>query len=154
MLIIVNIAIIYIATKFERSQKDINTKGRTIANRKKSEMTRTILIITFLYIILSLPGTIQTGYVYEDILKLQIDLANFIINILNGLQFSFQAFNFFILYFSNRLFSQEVKRILLNLKSSNQVLRTTGTTGGKSKTNASTHVKLAGQNVNSETADN
>ena len=70
-------------------------------------MTRMILIITSLFILLSLPGAIVSGYFYDDIIVL--DYGTMIINLLNAIQFTYPASNFFILFFTNKLFAQEIK---------------------------------------------
>jgi hypothetical protein len=119
LLILLNSLIIFKATKYERLWKResmaSNSSIESRAAKRKTEMTRTILFITFLYIALSLPGTIQTGYVYGYILNLDIHISNMIINLVNCIQFTYSAFNFVILYFSNRLFAEEAK-LVFNIK--------------------------------------
>ena len=114
LLILVNVCIIYKATKYERLHKNVvqSQSQPTVVNetrsaRKKAEMTRSILIITFLYIIVTLPGTILTGFFFISMMSLDIGLM--LLNIIDIIHFSYPAFNFFILYFSNKLFCQEVK---------------------------------------------
>lgn len=103
-LVLLNSAIIYKATQFERHQQPTT---ETRSAKRKTQMTRMIVFITFLYIITSLPNTIITGYFYNPVVRL--DVGQLIINLINGIHFSYPAFNFFILFFSNKLFAEEVK---------------------------------------------
>lgn len=108
LLILFNSIIIYTATRYERKHK--NSISSSIENRsakRKTQMTRMIILITFLYIMTSLPNTIVTGYLYNTVVRL--DVGQLIINLINGIHFSYPAFNFFILFFSNKLFAEEVK---------------------------------------------
>jgi hypothetical protein len=110
---LLNCGIIYEATRFARAHR--NTSNNmieqsaeiTASARRKAEMTKTILFITFLYIILTLPSVIMSGYYYNDLILLEI--GQMIVTLLNNIQFSFPALNFVILYFSNKLFAKEVK---------------------------------------------
>ena len=102
--------IIFKATRSLRQQITIdfnypNTIRRS--SKKKIQMTKTILFITFLYIVLTLPNIILAGYFF--VLIMGFSWGQFFVNILNSVQFSYPAFNFFILFFSNKQFSAEVK---------------------------------------------
>jgi len=112
-LIVVNSLIIWKATRFERVQY-------TRSIKRKIEMTRSILIITFLFVIISLPSNLIFGFFFFDVLV--IVESQMIFNLVIGIQMSYPAFNFFILYFSNKRFSQEVKSFIFrgqsNLESS------------------------------------
>lgn len=110
-LIVVNSLIIWKATRFERVQNTRQIK-------RKREMTVTILIITFLFVILSLPSNIMFGYFYSYLLV--IDEGTMISDLVIGIHMSFPAFSFFILYFSNKRFSQEVKSIILRRKNNGE----------------------------------
>ena len=111
LLLIINSLIIFIATQFTRAQKAAATvaMGSVSGARRKAQMTRMILMITFLYIILSLPGAIVSGYFYNDIFAL--DHGTMLINLLNAIQFTYPACNFFILFFTNKLFAKEIKSV-------------------------------------------
>ena len=102
-LIVVNLLIIWKATRFERVQN-------TSQMRRKREMTKTILLITFLFVIITLPANVVVGFFYTDLLI--IYEGQMIFDLVVGIQMSYPAFNFFILFFSNKLFSQEVKSII------------------------------------------
>lgn len=116
LLLILNIVIIYKATRFDRVQR-LNAESITISRptsastkRRKMEMTRSILLITFLYIALVFPSTVIQTYFYTPILGLAY--GRIIINLLYFFQFSYSGFNFIILFFTNKLFAQQVKVII------------------------------------------
>lgn len=103
ILILINVLIVYEATKYERSQRTLQS-----INKKKTKMIRTILILTTMFIVTSLPSTIVAGYFYFYII--QLDFWMIIINFIDGVQFSFPAFNFFILFLSNKLFAKSSRK--------------------------------------------
>ena len=121
LLILFNAMIIYKATTYERTKKRTqvmslvqeNLHSSSIATRayqRKLEMTKTILFITFLYIVTSLASTLITAYFYNQIIS---DYSGqMVINLVDAVLFSYPAFNFFILFFSNKLFSQEVRSLI------------------------------------------
>ena len=109
LLLILNCLIILKATQFSRHQRE--TATITSSTRKKTQMTRTILVITFLYITISIPGIVITGYLFSSIIVL--DEGVMVVNMFNDILFSYPALNFFILFFSNKQFAEEAKRILL-----------------------------------------
>lgn len=104
LLIILNSLIIYKATRFERVRVETNELRSA---KRKAEMTRTIVFITFLYIVVTLPSTIVTGYYFLVILLSENGILY--ITIIDAIQFSYPALNFLILYSSNKLFAEEVK---------------------------------------------
>lgn len=118
LLIIVNMLIIYIVKKFspkiEKSNDNDNVPNTSSASsipvKKTSRITRMILFITFLYIALTLPGALLSGYFYSTIYA--YPWAQLSVNIVNAVQFSYPALNFFILYASNKQFATETKKIL------------------------------------------
>lgn len=121
ILIVLNLGIIYEATRYARSRRQTNVTTATVvisesgtSRKKKAEMTRTILFITFLYIILAFPSAILTGYYYNALIVL--DIGPMLITLVDNIQFSYPAFNFFILYFSNKVFAKEVKRLFWPLQ--------------------------------------
>ena len=63
---------------------------------------------------MSLPGAILTGFFYDQVIVLEF--GQVIVNLINGIQFSYPAFNFVILFFSNKLFAQEVRSLLGQFK--------------------------------------
>lgn len=117
-LIIINLAIIYKATKFDRAHKSNQDAPNVIIEaqgvRRKQEMTKTILIITFLYIVAAFPSNLVNGYFLLNVMNM--DEGQLILNIVASVQFSYPAFNFFILYFSNKRFAHEIKELLSKFK--------------------------------------
>lgn len=114
LLMLLNLAIIFKATQYKRTQKKIKptlSLAETRSTRKKAEMTRSILIITFLYIFVTLPGTLVTGFFFNAMMSLEIGLL--LLDLIDLLHFIYPALNFFILFFSNKLFCQEVKFIFV-----------------------------------------
>ena len=105
-----NFLIIHKATQYSRSQKAMGrTPSRVQSERKKAQMTRMILFITFLYISVSFPIEIYAAflYIYASKFYYQQLLTNIIVTI----QFAYPSLHFFILIFSNKLFANESKEI-------------------------------------------
>lgn len=107
LLVILNTLIIWKATQFSRSQRGSNMSLNT---KRKVQMTRMILFITFLYIGVSVPSMIVTGWLYGHIVSLKAGVL--ITNLLNCFVFSYPALNFFILYLTNKLFAVETRSLL------------------------------------------
>jgi Na+/H+ antiporter NhaC len=112
---LLNCGIIYEATRYARAQQNESNlvvpspRTKDTGAAKKAEMTRTIILITFLYILLTLPGAIIAGYFYNTLIV--SDIGSIFIILSSNIQFIYQAFNFFILYFTNKLFAKEVRRL-------------------------------------------
>lgn len=87
--------------------------------KKKTQITRTILVITFLYIFATFPSILQTGYLYPNIIALES--GTLIVSAINAIDFSYPALNFFILFFSNKMFADEVKAFFKNFKRNHRV---------------------------------
>jgi hypothetical protein len=103
--------IIYKANRFTRIQVQRNLSEQPESNSRKSEMSRTILTITFLFVGFNMPGAIVNGFFYNQVVA--FDFGPVIINILAIITFSFPALNFFILIYSNKLFVKEIKILIL-----------------------------------------
>jgi hypothetical protein len=118
LLIIVNLLIIYKATQFSRSQAAIGNINATLMQsaKKKAQMTKMILFLTFFYIALTLPEQIFVAYLVNNIDLTYISKMIFIV--INFVQFLYPSFQIFTLIWSNKLFSQEVKEIIFRIKSS------------------------------------
>jgi len=107
--------IIYQANKFTRAQQAVAASTTLFdigRQKRKTQMTRTILFITFFYVITSLPGIVQAGYFYNPLIALEA--GQMITSLINSIQFSYPAFNFFLLFFSNKLFANEIKALFHN----------------------------------------
>lgn len=118
--------IILKATHYERSQKANGNVNATNmhSERKKAQMTRTILFLTFFFIALALPDQLYFGYLYSIID--QNFYGTMMGNLMDFVQFFFSSFHIFILYFSNKQFAKEVNATVFRVKS-NQVSSMTGT---------------------------
>lgn len=114
MLVIINAMIIYEATRYDRSQQQQQQMQKSNSNKRKLEMSRSIVIITFSYILLTLPGAIINGYFYVTLTV--YDYGQIIINFFGCISFTFPAFNFFTLFFTNKMFAKEFKSIFLAFK--------------------------------------
>lgn len=120
LLLIVNSAIIFKATQFQRSQRvaavssSLMAAGSTSSSKRKAEMTRTVYTITFFYIITTLPSSLVAGYYYGEIIMLPI--GQMVVNIVNAVQSIYQSCNFFVLYFTNKLFAKELKILLSGMR--------------------------------------
>ena len=110
--------IIYKATQFSRSQAAVGNTNATLMQsaKKKAQMTRMILFLTFIYIAVTLPEQIFVAYFVNNIDLTYISKMIFIV--INFVQFLYPSFQIFILIWSNKLFSQEVKEIIFRIKSS------------------------------------
>lgn len=123
-LVAVNLMIIWKATRFQRSQfisglsKSTTSESNKTGVKRKREMTRTILVISFVFVVISLPANVIVGYYLGFMMSEQE--GQLVFNFVVGLQMSYPAFNFFILFFSNKLFSQEVKSIVFDFTRRNK----------------------------------
>lgn len=114
ILVLVNFIIIYKATRFERTKsvQAVSKTSRSIVEsrrvKRKHDMTKTILIITFLFVIVSFPSFLVNCFFLSQVLSLEY--GRIIMNLSYAIQYSYPAFNFFILYFSNKKFAREVKK--------------------------------------------
>lgn len=119
LLLIVNSAIIFKATQFQRSQRVAAASSSSVAgstsSKRKAEMTRTVYTITFFYIATTLPSSLVTGYYYGELIMLPT--GQMIVNIVNAFQSIYQSCNFFVLYFTNKLFAKELKILLSGMRS-------------------------------------
>lgn len=140
LLIIFNCGIIYEATKYSRririqqaSQK-AGPRLQITSNslNKKAEMSKTILLVTFIYILIASPSAIYSGYFYADLVN--TDYGPMINNIFDAIIFSYPAFNFFILYFSNKKFHKEVREWFVWLKTRRRVTNHTSNTSNTQRT--------------------
>lgn len=108
VLIVLNCLLIYKSTRFNGTIAH-QTACKQKSIKRKTEMTRTILLVTFIYAALVLPTSIVDEYFYSDIIDL--DIGQMIICLICVIQFSYSSLNFFLLFFSNKLFAFEVKQL-------------------------------------------
>lgn len=115
--------IIYEATRYVRNRRKIlsvmsSSMIHAPISKRRSEMTRTILTITFAYIMFTLPSSIVNGYFYVPLMNLEY--GELVVNIVGCVNFTFPVLNFFALLYSNKMFAYEFKS-LRNKRSNNQV---------------------------------
>ena len=103
VLTIIDILIIYKVVF--ASSKVKNDSGHA----KKMEMARTILILNFSFIILTLPSAVVSGFFYVELSESQIGL--FVLNLCDNISFSYHSFNIVTLYLANKRFKNEIKTI-------------------------------------------
>ena len=118
ILLIVNVLIIYKATQYSRSQKAMGNTNSVNAEseRRKAQMTKTILFLTFFYTVLQLPMQIYSGYIFFLVDQASPYYAMFN-NVIIFVQSFYATFHIFILFFSNYQFAKEVKQIFLKITS-------------------------------------
>lgn len=104
------------ATRFSRLRK-ATSPDEVKRSKRRTEMIKTIMIITFLYIAIELPCNIYSGYFFY--VSYSVDIGSFLNPLINNIQFSYPAFNIFILYFSNKMFAKEIK-VLFGLDKPNR----------------------------------
>ena len=122
-LIVCNILLIYTVYMAKRN----TTAGNSADTKRQNRMTWTIIIITLLFIGCTLPTTcIQFGPTLNILFSSSVGLL--IMITFNVFTYTFQASNFFMLYFTNNRFKQEVKNIFgITNKKTNQKATTTTT---------------------------
>lgn len=76
---------------------------------KKMEMVRTILILNFSFIVLTLPSAVVSGFFYVDLSQSQVGI--FVLNLCDNISFSYHSFNIITLYLTNKRFKNEIKSI-------------------------------------------
>lgn len=119
VLLVVNFLIIYKATQFSRSHRNATNLASIQSEKKKSQMTRTILVLTFIYIAFTLPEQIYAGYVYVYVSQFYI--VQMMSNIITFIQLFYPSFHIFILLWSNKQFAIEIKSIVSMIKMGNRV---------------------------------
>ena len=110
LLFMVNLFLIVFTCKLERNSQTFNR----IRKRKQKKLTYTIIILTWLFILATLPYYVGTAYLY---IEMQSSLIGKCIqNFLSILSFSYHSLNFVIFFVSNKIFLKETKEIVLGLK--------------------------------------
>ena len=117
LILVCNILLIY---EFRRKGMALNSQSanfptsipRTsskIANKKKSSMNRTVILITMLFIIMTGPGAV-ISLLYNKLLAL--DFGKSIIYLGSAFEMSYHAFSLIILFLTNKKFSNEIKKLI------------------------------------------
>ena len=115
-MLIINCLIILIANCQARP-KIQQTEASLPSCKRKVQINQMILFMTFLYMVVSIPSIVVIGFLFGHIIAL--DAGSLILNIINAIQFSYPALNYFILFFSNRKFSHEARKILFGSRNNN-----------------------------------
>jgi hypothetical protein len=97
-------------------KQSINTNLRR--NKKKIRMTVTVIIMTVLFILFTCPFAVSSQY-YSSLV--QTFTGNVIIYACDSLGFSFNAFNIFILCFTNDEFLIDLKRHLFGVQTKSNI---------------------------------
>ena len=95
------------------------------ANRRKNRMCRNIIIISFLFMLTSLPTASIQGKTIKYLLS--FSLGQLIVTLCNSLTFTYQASNFLMHYLVNRKFATAVKVLFFGVENISQ-LENTGLT--------------------------
>ncbi|RNA27475.1 neuromedin-U receptor 2-like, partial [Brachionus plicatilis] len=88
-------------------------------NKKKMNMTRTVLILNLSFVFLTLPSAIISGYFYLALSKSDIGYSALIF--CDNLTFSFHSFNIITLFFFNSKFRSEFKFVFSKIFGLNRV---------------------------------
>ena len=103
--------------------KNKNRSNLTTSNNKEIKMSITVITITILFILFTLPtASIQYNIVYKNLYS--TELGQLCILLCNAVTYTYQASNFIILYLSNNQFSMELKSIIYRNKVSNSSIKT------------------------------
>ena len=89
-----------------------------------------------LFIVLTLPGAIISGYYYPELS--QSDLGVLLLTLCDDITFSYHSLNFFVLLFTNTKFKSELKDlfpVIFKIMSRNQ-----------NSTNSTAHIKNSNSN--------
>jgi len=116
--------------------------GRSVSqNRSDSQraLNKTVVSVTIVYIVITTPVAVVTSFL-NSLLQSSGEIGNLIINIADSVSFSFHAFNFFILYLTNKRYSKEV-RAFFKIKDSPRANTNTNTTSKSAIANRTTSTK-------------
>ena len=89
-------------------------------------LNKTVLIVTITYIVMTTPVAVVTSFLNSQ-LQSSGELGDLIINLGDSVSFSYHAYNFLILFFTNKRYSKEVKMYFSPKRSTARTV--TGTTG-------------------------
>lgn len=110
---ILNFFLIYIV--LESSRKTVApTAGlhQKQGLHRKVQMTKTIILMTLSFIVLTLPGAIVSGFYYLKLMSL--DFGPLIINLCDDISFSFHSMTLFTLLYSNKAFFNQFQVVFFN----------------------------------------
>lgn len=94
------------------SRKKIHLSISNVTNEKKSRkndrINRTVLLLTFLFILMTLPSA-SASFFFTTLVT--SDFGLFLIVLFNCISFSYHGFNFIFMAFSNKIFFEEYKKL-------------------------------------------
>ena len=112
MLAISNVLLI---TYINRKKSNLNqTKSQ---KSKQRTVNRTVIGMTVMYMVMTIPGTITAVY-YGNLIK--TDWGTFVLYVGDSIDNSYHGLNFLILLMTNRIFLNEAKRLFFGDKTQNQ----------------------------------
>ena len=110
LIVVFNSLLIYTILKEKKRVSTMIDNSAYIRHlKKKNKTTRTIVIITFLFILFSLPTASIQGNGY-NLLNRTI-IGKIIVHFFNLFSFFYQGLNFLMLYFTNKKFKREYKAL-------------------------------------------
>lgn len=94
-------------------QSQVHVSNET--NRKRKLMATTVISLTTMFLVCSFPQTFTRGFYLTQLSSTPAGIT--VIFASDTLAFSYHALNFFILYASNKKFSNEIKSFVRGMKS-------------------------------------
>lgn len=108
LLAIINLVFLSKLYTIRKRASPITSKRMQRRNNKASRLNLTVIILTIIYVICTAPAAYVEFYLFE-LLKTQEGV--FLLTISDTLAFSYNAFNFFILYNINHRFESRLRRL-------------------------------------------
>ncbi|CAF0800937.1 unnamed protein product [Brachionus calyciflorus] len=123
-LVIINSKLIYTAVISKRRKIGLTNE----AFKKKFDMTKTILILTIQFIVLTLPSSIVSRFFY--VIMIQSRIGKIVLFVCDNFSFSFNSFNIITLYLTNKKFKDELKstfKIKMDRESTSKFINSSST---------------------------
>jgi hypothetical protein len=105
----------------QRVMKKDSTMGNTNRNKKKV-MSIFVILMTFNFIVFTLPSSIAGGYFLSELLS--TDVGSIILFAIDCLAFTYHGFNIIVLYYLNKKFKKEFKKTFCCIKTSKTTTQT------------------------------
>lgn len=124
LLVLVN-SLLLIKSVFCNKMNQVGPMTNSAQKRHKRSMTLTLIVITFSFILFTLPSSIAGGYLYRQMISSENGLAT--LYLLNNISFSFHSFNFIVFLIFNKKFQNEFKKIIRKGKRTTKMTTTHST---------------------------
>lgn len=111
ILVLSNIALVYKLITKPKLDTSANSKLVSSNRNNVSRMNSIVIIMTLLFVVCTLPVALAS-YLFNTIIV--NEYGSFLITFLDSISFTYNALNFFISYFSNVMFRNEVRKLLFN----------------------------------------